>query len=42
MQSLGYEDMSFWDVVLAVFLGDFLFCIVLGLLNDTKEDKEEE
>lgn len=35
--------MSFGEVVLAVFLGDFLFCIiVLGLLKDTKEDKEEE
>jgi hypothetical protein len=34
--------MSFGEVVLAVFLGDFLFCIVLGLLNDTKEDKEKE
>jgi hypothetical protein len=34
--------MSFGEVVFAVFLGDFLFCIVLGLLNDTKEDKEKE
>lgn len=34
--------MSFGDIVSAVFLGDFLFFIVLGLLNDTKEDKEKE
>lgn len=34
--------MSFGDVVFAVFLGNFLFCIVLGLLKDTDEDKEEE
>lgn len=34
--------MSFWDVVFATFLGNFLFYFVLYLLNDTEEDKEKK